>query len=585
MSGGRRMIFDRDPQRVPPPPRWAPASRGAAGLAALVMAGAWLSLGASGCKINQAATPACVNDDQCGPGFACTAGACIQHGVPQGTWAIELVPRSDSSAATTRFPSRNFSDDVTVLVADAKKTVTAILPVGSALVPESHLVATVETAIPGYSDLVFEADSSPSEGNYVFKVPAGALGQMTSFRMVPAPPNDSAQPPVVVKARLAETINLNYSSENYYITGKVVSMAQNARGPFMVRVFQSGQLVSDVTKVTVDNGFRSAVPVAVAFQNSGLPVTLELSVVIDDQGSMLRFSTPPFQVMANLDRGNLTFPSVPAMAAYRLRVVDPAQKPVVGAVVRAHADVSFDASGAIDFTRDAITDSNGYADLTLVAGTSAAPRSYDFAVQPPPNSSFGSTCSLGFQITDTTPTSGSGAGSGGIAVSLSVPEKAPLSGRLLSADGASVAGATIMATRISAGSCGKAALVSPPATGTSDRNGGYQLMLDPGMYQFDYDPPAGAPVPRLTESRVTVTAGANPARVVQMLPGALIKGAVQGPDGAALPFATVRFLEVTCASNDSCFGRNRLEPLLRGEGHTDADGTFRAVLPVQLSSP
>jgi hypothetical protein len=140
-------------------------------------------------------------------------------------------------------------------------------------------------------------------------------------------------------------------------------------------------------------------------------------------------------------------------------------------------------------------------------------------------------------------------------------------------------------TGTAAGACGKAALVSPPATGTSDRDGSYQLMLDPGFYQFDYDPPAGAPVPRLTESRVTVTAGANPARVVQMLPGALIKGAVQGPDGAALPFASVRFLEVTCVSSDACFGRNRIGPLLRGEAHTDADGTFRAVLPVQLSSP
>jgi hypothetical protein len=558
--------------------------RTAARLATLAV-GVWLSLGATGCKINQVPTPVCVHDDECGPGFACTAGGCIQHGVPQGTWAIEVVPRSDSSAATTRFPSRNFSDDVTVLVADAKKTVTAILPVGSALVPESHMVATVETAIPGYTDLTFEADSSASDGTYTFKVPAGALGQMTSFRMVPAPPNDSAQPPVVVKARLAETINLSYSSENYYITGKVVSMAQDARGPFTVRIFQGGQLVSDVTKVAMGSGIRAAVPVAVAFQNSGQPVTLELSVVIDDQGAVRRFSTRPFRVTANLDLGDLTFPSVPATATYRLRVIDPAQKPVGGAVVRAHADVSFDASGAVDFTRDGITDSNGYVDLTLVAGTSAAPRSYEVAVQPPAGSRFGSTCTSGFLITDSTPTSGSGSGSGGIATSLSVPEKVTLSGTLLSADGVSVAGATIVATRIGAGACGKAALVSPPATGTTDRNGSYQLMLDPGAYQFDYDPPAGAPVPRLTEGQVTVTAGANPERVVQMLPGALIKGAVQGPDGAALPLANVRFLEVTCVSSDACFGRNRVGPLLRGEAHTDADGTFRAVLPVQLSSP
>src|SRR5205085_12331618 len=98
------------------------------------------------------------------------------------------------------------------------------------------------------------------------------------------------------------------------------------RGPFTVRVFQGGQLVSNVTKVTPDGGIRATVPVAVGFPNSGQPVTLELSVVIDDQGSVRRFSTPPFRVNANLDLGNLTFPQVPATATYRLRVVDPAQK-------------------------------------------------------------------------------------------------------------------------------------------------------------------------------------------------------------------------------------------------------------------
>lgn len=552
-----------------------------------VVAAVWL-VGEAGCAISPVQTPTCVNDDQCGSGFACMAGACIQQGVPQGTWAIELVPRSDSSAAVTRKASVKFTDDVTVLVADSKTTVTATLPAGSSLAGASHMVATVETAIPGYTDLTFEADASNSGPAFTFQVPTGVLNQMTTFRLIPLPPRDEAQPPVEVHTQLAPALNLNPSSEFYYIAGRVVSLAPDTRGDFTVRVFQGGQLVSNVS-IAAGGGIRATVPSALAFDKTGRMLTLELSVAVDDQGTVRRFSTPPFKLVEKTDLGNLTFPALPATATYRLKVVDPARKPVAGAVVRAHADVFVDGSGAIDFTRDGTTDVNGNVDLSLIAGTSAAARSYDIAVQPSASLRVGSACTTGFVIGDATPTTPVGAPADApVATSLTVPEKPTLPGKILSAEGASVPGVTVRATRVGAGaatSCGKAVLVPAPTTGTADREGTFQLMLDPGIYQFDYDPPAGAPVPRLTENNIPVTAGSNASRVVQMLPGALIKGQVQDPDFAPLSLAGVRFLEIACVGSDSCYGRNRVQPLLRGETHTDADGTFRAVVPLQLPPP
>jgi hypothetical protein len=508
--------------------------------------------------------------------------------VPQGTWAIELVPRSDSSAAVTRKAAVKFTDDVTVLVADSKTTVTATLPPGSSLAGASHLVATVETAIPGYTDLTFEADASNAEPAFTFKVPTGALNLMTTFKLIPLPPRDQAQPPVLVHTQLAPAVTLNYSSDYYFITGRVVSLATDTRGDFTVRVFQGGQLVSDVS-TAVGGGIRATVPVDRSFDKTGQLVTLELSVVVDDQGSVRRFSTPAFKLTGHTELGNLSFPAMPATAPYRLKVVDPTHKPVAGAVVRAHADVFVDGSGAIDFTRDGTTDVNGNVDLTLIAGTSAAAHSYDIAVQPSASSRFGSACTTGFVISDAIPTTPAGAPANApVATSVTVPERPIVPGKILSAEGASVAGVTVLATRVGPGaatSCGKAVLVPSASTGTADRDGAYQLMLDPGIYQFDYDPPAGAPVPRLTENNITVTAGSNARRVVQMLPGALIKGQVQDPDFAPLSLVGVRFLEIACVGNDACYGRNRVQPLLSGETHSDADGTFRAVVPFQLPPP
>jgi hypothetical protein len=205
------------------------------------------------------------------------------------------------------------------------------------------------------------------------------------------------------------------------------------------------------------------------------------------------------------------------------------------------------------------------------------------AVLPPPGSRFGSACQTGLMITGATPTLSGGAGA--IASALSVPLKATVPGKIVGADGAVVAGVSVAATPTAAASalnCGKAVLVSPPTSTTTDRDGTFQLMLDPGTYQFDYDPAAGSSVPRLTETKLAVSAGGNDMRLVRMLPGALIKGLVQDASGAPLPQAGVRFLEVACVGQSACYGANRVSPILRGDTHTDADGTFRVVVPAQM---
>ena len=199
---------------------------------------------------------------------------------------------------------------------------------------------------------------------------------------------------------------------------------------------------------------------------------------------------------------------------------------------------------------------------------------------PPSGSPLGVACSNGLSITiaGLSPT----AGDPPQVASLVLPSKVSLTGTILNADGLPVSGVTISATRTAADpntNCASS-IVSAPTGDSSKEDGSYQLLVDPGVYRIDYDPPAGAPVPRLTETGVTVAAGDQLARTVQLARGALVMGAVQRAEGTPLSFVGVRFFDVVCSGRDACYGKNRVEPILRAETHTDSDGNFRAVVPI-----
>jgi hypothetical protein len=547
-----------------------------------------------GCKINSVAKPTgCVSDMQCGAGSACTSGACIPR-ASRGTWAIELVPRSDSSAATTQIAAVMFSDGDNVLTADAKVSVTGDLPIGSALAGDSHINMTVPTAIPGHPDLQFETDwSTPNSAPpppFVLTVPAGALGQVATFRLLPQPPRDAAQPPVTIQAVLTPAINLAPVNQSHFVTGRVVTPDPNLAGGFIARAFAGGQLVSNVDTVTSSNsngngGFRLEIPNQVIAL--GQPITIQITPA-GSQFTTPRFTTPAITLVDgvdNLDLGDLNLPTVGFASLFRFKVVGPDHQPVNGATVRARTVISSDSSGAIELVRDGSTDPAGNVDLPLVPGSDGAAQSYDVSVIPPAGSSAGIACINALAITGGAQVPGGGEPP--VTAVLSLPSKVLLAGTILSADGEPVSGVALGAIRTAvdpATNCASS-IVAPLASTNSGPDGTFQLMVDPGTYRLDFDPPAGAAVPRLTETGVVVTAGQDATRVVQMLSGALLTGRVLGSDGKALPSAEVRFYEIACVDQTSCFGAARVEPILRADTHTDSAGAFRAVVPPQLAAP
>ncbi len=533
-----------------------------------------------GCKINAVATPtptSCSKDADCGGGTSCTNGTCLAHAAG-GTWAIELLPTSDSSAAQTQLAAVSFSDQKTnVLVADAKAIITGDLPEGEALIGDSHVILTIQTPIPGHADLQFQTDwltpaTTGAPLTFSLTLPASTLGSNVTFLLSGLPPADEAQPPENIQAKLATVNHLMVDHTSFYVTGTVV----NSSGAFVAHALSGGQIVSNTATVGVGDGrFRVEIPKQVAqaaAAPSGQPITIEV-VPSGSQYSTPRFTTPPITfnpANVEIDIGTLNLPAIGFATLFRFKVAGPDQKPVFGAIVRAHTVLASDESGSSDMVRDGITDMNGNVDLPLLPSSNGGTQNYDVAVIPPSGSALGISCVSAIAINGGQ--NPGGAGTTPVAAQLSLPTKATLSGTILAAEGGVVPGVAIAATRTAvdpSSNCGSS-IVAASASGISNPDGSFQLMVDPGTYRLDFDPPAGAAVPRLTQTGVVVTASSTSMGSVDLPSGELINGVVHASDGSPLPSVDVRFLRsrapaptratARCESSRSCAPRLTATP-------------------------
>jgi hypothetical protein len=254
---------------------------------------------------------------------------------------------------------------------------------------------------------------------------------------------------------------------------------------------------------------------------------------------------------------------------------------VAGALVRAQTTIppattpDGATAGTAGFARSGTTNDKGLVSLSLLPGTATATLDYTLTVIPPAASAYATTCVPTVAVT----VGGSTAGAANLP-NVVLPLRPLLTGTVFGADGTPASAVAVTAT---AGPKPTGACASTPATSSgtvTDGLGGFSLPLDPGTYQLDYDPPAGAAVPRFTEAGVVVSAGLGEIQHDVTLPAAaLVRGTVRGPDGSPLSQANVLFFEVRCGGPDDCFGPNRTAPWLRAETTTDANGAFLAVVP------
>jgi hypothetical protein len=545
-------------------------------VAGLLMVGAAAAV-VSGCRSSAIAVTGCKTDLDCG-GLACVASVCVARDAPAGSWSIELVPPNDSTAATTEINGFAFDGSAVTWTTRGKVTITGNLGSGATINGASHVIATVPATIPGRPDLQFEGDwpasSKDKATQFMLSVPDSLLGMNAVMSVLPTPPDDSKQAPISVATKLTMDMWLTFPSDTLTVHGRLVSALLTPRKGFLARAFQGSLLVSNVGETQTDGTFSLTVPSGNVAGDPAHKITVELAPK-DDTSADPRFISHEMALSATTDLGDLRLPASGDPNAFRFDVLSDSVSgaPVSGALVRARAGISGSPDGSADYSRSGLTDAQGSVNLSLLPGTADALRPYDITVIPPPNSAYGIACLPTFPL-----------GTGGTAMApalarkIALPPRAVIAGNLTSADQSAAANMTVVATRTDSGATGCSTAVAAPASVTSDKTGRYTLLLDPGIYRIDYDPPAGAAIPRLTESAVVVKGDAR--RDVTLPEASLVEGTVNGPDGLPVPSVVIHLFRIGCGgAGRPCTGPGRVEPLLRAVGRTDAKGVFRLIVP------
>jgi hypothetical protein len=536
-----------------------------------------LAAGAS-CGAGTVATSRCQSDDQCGDGQtqACSAGTCLPRAAPPPAWDVELTPRSDSASGLTELVDVSMPATAFDLTATAKVTLTGTITLDANAAPltTAHVVLSVPSTIAGRPDLQFETDLSPTSATklpaptFTMPVPTGILGRTGTLRLLPGMPDNATHATSTFTLKIEPLLALPITSKSLTVQGRLLSAVGDPLANLLARAFQDGNLVSNVVQTDEHGAFTLMVPTGGADAVSPQALAVELEPATTDE-PLPHFWATPFALTANLDLGDVHLPAYGQPNTFRFvfHGDTAAGAPVDRAIVRARTLLAMDATGTTDFLRDGLTDATGQASLSLFPGSTAALRLYDIAVVPPSDSGYATTCLEMFPLA-----------TGGLLTTIVLEPRPSLDGSVVGADGSPAAGVVVQATRTpdaQATAC-DAFAGTPQMTATTAADGTFSMRVDIGTYTLDFDPPAGAPYPRLTETAVAVAAS-GASHAVVLPPGAVVEGTLRDATGQPLPFAGVRFFAPACAAPMACVGA---PPVLEAQARGDAEGHYRAVIPI-----
>jgi hypothetical protein len=560
-----------------------------------------LAASQGGCGKSHAKTPACTTDDQCTPTdlYVCMNGACLPRATGR-TLAVEILPPNGSASAQTELLGITLTSGQLTLAADDKTTVVGTVhhAAQDPYSAQAHVKATIASRIPGRANLQLETDMA----GFAFALDVGTsrLGTNAAVLFIPNP-QTPGEPTIPLTVQLEPEVTLTFPlvSDLTTLRGQVLDASSNPLPGFTAQVLWAGQPVSNVTTTDDTGSFSLLVPPgAVSLPPNDL-VSLSISNA-DPTANSLQLMTSPTS-LKTLAAADPTAPApVYLMPPYAVTpgpvefFVQPATpiptdggaSDAVDGGVQALSDVSVRfrttlaaPSGTAVYVQRAVSDGSGAVAVPLIAAAVDVAQDYQIAIQPPPGTSEPASA-YAAQCIAALPLTIGAAGQAPAAQTVVLLGKLSLTGTVTDSTGAPAAGVTVNATQTSsAGGCQDATL-APPVSTTTDTMGRYSLLVDPGTYIIDSDPPAGASWPRLTEGgSAAVVVAADLVHDIGLPAGEVAIGTVYASDGATpLPMATINIFAVLCQSAPC---PDATAPVLLARTQSDLNGQFRAVVPLQ----
>ncbi len=558
--------------------------------ALLFLAAASIFSGCAGVGSSSGASPGSGSGGSIGT--HCATIACVPNLTGSLSLAMEIDPPTNATtAAITELPTVDLSMEPIPskqLIAAAQEGVAATFTAAAGVAAPStaSVVLTVPTKIPGRPDLTFQAPTvggaSASVIGASLTVPQTAISSAATLALLPLAPADQQSPPfsfpVTVSAMLGESI----PGDDFTISGTLLSaVGTPPAATFVARAFQDGVLVSNAP-LTQSNGsvdsFRLLLPSAVTA--NGDPLTIQLTPQEPSPVADPSFISDPIAPQASATALSIMLPAYSNLNQFNLNVKGSDGTPVSGALVHAQTVVGTSAVGSTDFARDGLTD-NGIVGLSLLPGTAQTTLNYQVSVVPPANSAFAIPCDSTIGVT--VGGSAVNVASAPTLMTIVLTARPTLIGTVRDNQGYPLSNVAITATQETLDNASCTSATPAPASTTTAANGTFDLPLDPGTYQLDYDPPTGSAAPRFTEYGFRVGGPASVTHDVTLPAGAAVAGTVFAPDGITpLASATVRLFEVRCTGAD-CTGPNRTAPTLRGVAVTDGNGWFRVAVAAPVT--
>jgi hypothetical protein len=494
---------------------------------------------------------------------------------PTQAWNLELAPRSESGFATTESRSVPFGAlpaDVRVekkTKIDGQVDGLGMTEANAATGSTMRALLSVPSTI-GRGERQFEAEATrpPNDQGplrFTFFVPESAVGHSAKITLFPASPLDQLLPvwslPV---ATLGPTliVAVPKSNETSVIEGVLQDeLEQPPAIAYVARALIGDRLVSNVYKTDAQGRFKLKVPNDPSNQIDLNLVTVELAPA-DPAAVEPRLRTEVSAMKLNL--GVLRLP--PRLKPQALDVpvsVQGKTAKIPGVTIRFSAtlDGAFGARATV--AREFQTDREGIAHVTLLPGPAGQTLDYGVTVLPPPNSELAARCFHGYSVASVSSSQTP------VGASIDLVTKLEVAGRVTTADGMGQSGVILTAIRQNVTGpedCGVEVLVTP-TTVTSGADGSYRLLLDPGRYRFEYEPPMGSAAAFSADNDVLVDKSLQ--RVVKLPGGVLATGVVHSPTGDPVAGCEVRAFDSPTEG----------PPQLRARSRTGMDGRFSIVVP------